>query len=138
MRKISDFYVQPQSTSFECSNCLEPAELQCSRCHSVKYCSSACHKENREQHKEYCNCIKKCYTATKIEALKMCGYLQGMQCLDENLFQQFLVQFWDLATAEYYVTRRELAISLYECGQFNNSKLASELDMLDLIHILIC
>ena len=58
--------------------------------------------------------------------------------LDENLFQQFLVQFWGLATAEYYATRRELVISLHECGQFNNSKLASELaleHMLDLIYL---
>ena len=71
MRKIRDFYVQPQSTSFDCSNCLEPAKLQCSRCHSVKYCSSACQKENWKQHKEYYNCIKKFYTVTKFEALKI-------------------------------------------------------------------
>ena len=68
----------------------------------------------------------------------MCGYLQCMQSADENLFQQFLVQFWGVATAEYFATKRELASSLYECGQFNNSKLASELaleHMLDLIHL---
>ncbi len=43
-----------RNPAMNCSSCSAPSTLQCSRCHSARYCSKACQKAAWKSHKQSC------------------------------------------------------------------------------------
>ena len=130
-RKISDVFVSPRSTSFQCSNCSkDAAENRCSRCTAVKYCSKDCQKEHWEKHKSHCNEIKRRTKVVAQEAETLRQFYEFEDLLPGSLFKVAIGIFWRLVEPRNYCKERlGLALKLRSCGMKNNSKLALELSV---------
>ena len=137
MRKVQLFNVQPQSSHFSCSNCQQNAQLRYSQCGSVKYCNANCQKQNWKIHKDYCKKITKYKKQTRKLAIGLLDCNISENENNCNAFDKAYGRFLNFDhTKRYCESRRELAMSLYDCGQLNESNLAWELvleHMLDLL-----